>query len=261
MTTTIFRHEFTRTVRPILVILGVAVLVMLLGDLLGLFLGIPGVLLAGMVVALMLPAVQFFLAIDFYRSSYGQGAILTHSLPVTGRRLFWTKMLHAILVSALVGLFSLLLLVAHIIFALNIVDADLTEVYAQVQHVFYHVQGLWPVIILSLAQALFMPIVAMFSSVVIGSAGWARRLSFGGPVIVFVAYYLTTQLLGVASFFIPPVYDFVTGQLHMVSMWHNIVHDVPEPVMPLAAFVIQVVLLGVLMMWASKDMHSKLELR
>ncbi|NWN88222.1 MAG: hypothetical protein HLX51_06720 [Micrococcaceae bacterium] len=261
MTATILRHEFTRTIRPILVILGLAVLVMLLGDLLGLFFGILGVVFAGLVVTLMLPVTQFFLAIDFYRSSYGQGARLTHSLPVTGWRLFWTKTLYALLMSALVGLLSLLLLFAHIIFGLNLVGVDLADAYADVQLFFYYVPGAWPAIILGMAMALFVPIFSMFPSVVIGSGGWARRLGFGGPVIVFVAYYLTTQVLGAASFFIPPVYDFVTADVQMVSLWHNVTNNVDEPVMPLSAVVIQLIVLAILTVWASRDMHSKVELR
>lgn len=261
MTATILRHEFTRTIRPVLVILGVAVLMMLLADLLGIFVGILGVILAAFVVLVMLPAIQLFLAIDFYRSSYGNQAILTHSLPVTGRQLFWTKTLYAILLSAATGIVALALLFGQISFGLNMMNVGVGEIYAAAQHMFAEVPGLWPVIIWSLLSALLMPIAAMFSSVVIGSGGWARRLSFGGPVIVFVGYYLVTQLLGALSFFIPPVYELVTADVRMVSMWHNVTNNVAEPVMPLAALGIQVVILVILVAWASRDMHSKVELR
>lgn len=259
MTATILRYEFSRTIRPMLVILGVAVLVMLLADLLGLFVGLAGVVLAAMVVALMLPAIQFFLAIDFYRSSYGSGALLTHSLPVTGRRLFWTKLLHATLASAATGIVSLALFYGHLSLGLNMVDVEFEDISGSIQHVFAEVPGLLPIVIVSLVLALLMPIASMFSSVVIGSGGWARRLGFGGPVIVFVGYYLATQLLGAIAFFVPLVYDLVTAEIHMTSMWQHVTSD--DPAMPLATILVQMVILVILLAWASRDMHSKVELR
>src|SRR5699024_12253381 len=68
----------------------------------------------------------------------------------------------------------------------------------------------WAAIVFFALWVLLVPLVSMFPSVVIGSGGWARRLSLGGPIIVCMGYYPVMQLVGVASLFMPPVYDFST---------------------------------------------------
>src|SRR5699024_9086443 len=107
MTTTILRHELYRTVRPLLAIVGIAVLVIALADFAGMFIGVIGVELAAMVAAMMLPALQLFHAIDFYQSSYGSGAMITDLLPISHRKLFWTKRLDAVLMTIQIEIVSL----------------------------------------------------------------------------------------------------------------------------------------------------------
>src|SRR5699024_3398753 len=108
---------------------------------------------------------------------------------------------------------------------------------------------------------LLVPLVSMFPSVVIGSGGWARRLSFGGPIIVFMGYYLVIQLVGVASLVMPPVYDFFTGQVRMVGLWHVIAVNDPGPALPVAIGGCELVALAALLVGASRAMTSKVELR
>jgi len=260
MTTTILRHELYRTLRPLLTIVGIAVLVIALADLVGIFMGGIGLVLAAMVAAMMLPAVQLFHAIDFYQSSYGSGAMLTHLLPVSGRKLFWTKLLYAVLITTLFGAVSLAIILFQAKLAMATVDVNLTEVYAELQHIFTTPQ-IWIAIVFFALWVLLVPLVSMFSSVVIGSGGWARRLSFGGPIIVFMSYYLVMQLAGVASFFMPPVYDFFTGQVKIVSLWHVMAINDPNPAVPLAIFGLHLVALTVLLIWATRAINSKVELR
>ncbi|HIW45587.1 MAG TPA: hypothetical protein H9884_01595 [Candidatus Yaniella excrementigallinarum] len=260
MTTTILRHELYRTVRPLLAIVGIAVLVIALADFAGMFIGVIGLVLAAMVAAMMLPAVQLFHAIDFYQSSYGSGAMLTHLLPISGRKLFWTKLLYAVLITTLTGIVSLAIILLQVRLGMAAVDLNLTEAYTELQQIFT-TPGIWAAIVFFALWVLLVPLVSMFPSVVIGSGGWARRLSFGGPIIVFMGYYLVMQLVGVASLFMPPVYDFFTGQVRMVSLWHVIAINDPNPAMPLAIFGFQLVALAALLIWASRAMNSKVELR
>src|SRR5699024_12455538 len=84
--------------------------------------------------------------------------------------------------------------------------------YTELQQIFT-TPGIWAAIVFFALWVLLVPLVSMFPSVVIGSGGWARRLSFGGPIIVFMGYYLVMQLVGVASLFMHPVYDLFKCQL------------------------------------------------
>lgn len=261
MTAVIIRHELIRTRRSLLMILGIAIVAIILTDLLALFSGMIGLIFASMLAFLLLPAVQLYLAIDFYRSSYGSGAILTHSLPVSGRRLFWSKILYAFLTVVVTGLVPSALLVVQLQLGLSMAEVSWTEASAQVQLFIHHVPGALPGLIYGVSALIIMPVATFFPSVVIGNGGWARRLSVGGPIIVFMSYYLVMQVFGVVSFFIPGVYDFVSGQFRLISLWHIIQVNDPNPALPVSIFIAHVIAIAVLLVWASRDMQSKVELR
>lgn len=261
MTATILRHERIRTQRPLLMIAGIAVVLIALADLLAVFFGILGLIFATMLTVVLLPVMQFYLVIDFYRSSYGDGAMLTHCLPVTGRRLFWTKSLYALALSLLVGFLVAIILFIQARLALTVIDIGMPEAVRDLQLLFQYAQGLWPVVIGSVIWVLILPIAAMYASVVIGSGGWARRLNIAGPIIVFMSYYLLMQILGFASFFVPPVFNIADGQLRFESFWSITMTHETDPVLPVSIFILQLLVIGAMLLWASRAMQSKLELR
>src|SRR5699024_12051862 len=95
------------------------------------------------------------------------------------------------------------------------VDLNLTEAYTELQQIFT-TPGIWAAIVFFALWVLLVPLVSMFPSGVIGSGGWARRLSFGGPIIVFMGYYIVMQLVGVDFLFLAPFYDFFSGHVLIV---------------------------------------------
>src|SRR5699024_9379435 len=159
MTTTILRHELYRTVRPLLAIVGIAVLVIALADFAGMFIGVIGLVLAAMVAAMMLPAVQLFHAIDFYQSSYGSGAMLNLLLPISGRKIFWTKLLYAVLIPILAGIVSLAIILLLVRLGMAEVGLILMEAYSEFQLIFTPPET-WVVIVFF---ALWAPLVAVVS--------------------------------------------------------------------------------------------------
>lgn len=261
MTTTILRHELIRTKRPLLILFGIAMVLIVLMDVLAFFVGGVALVFAALIAILVIPAVQLLLVIDFYRTSYGSGAILTHALPIPGRHLFWTKLFFAFLVTVLASVVALVLLLLQGQFALNIADLTWSAAYGEARVPFQQLAGLGLVVILSAVWVVVMPLASMFSSVVIGSGGWARRLSIGGPIIVFMSYYVLMQLLGLASFFVPPVYDVVTGQLHGVSLWQAAMTNAQTPFLPVSLVLFHLLVIAGLLVWASRDMQHKVELR
>lgn len=261
MIATILRHERIRTQRPLLIIASIAVVLIALADLLAVFFGVIGLVFATLLTLALLPVIQFFLVIDFYRSCYGNGAMLTHSLPVAGRKIFWTKSLFALVLSLLTAMLVLIILLVQARLALSLADIGLAEAVGDTQLLFHHVQGLWPVLIGCVAWIVLMPLAAMYASVVIGSGGWARRLSIAGPIIVFMSYYLLMQILGVVSIFVPPVFDIPAGQVRFESFWSIMAVNDTNPVLPLSIFILHIVVIVAMLLWASRELHTKVELR
>ncbi|HEY4577908.1 MAG TPA: hypothetical protein VIG67_08655 [Yaniella sp.] len=261
MTTTLLRHELIRTKKPLLIIGGIAIVLIVLADLLALLTGAVGIVFAVLVTLIVVPAVQLYFVIDFYRSCYGSGAILTHSLPIPGRQLFWTKLLFALLVTVLASVFATLVLFVQGQFVLEMANLTLAQVYQEVQQVFRQLSGLGPLVVMSVLWVVVMPLASMYSSVVIGSGGWARRLSIGGPIIVFMCYYVLMQLLGFASVFVPPVFDVVDGRILGTSLWQSAMGNADTPLLPVSMLIAHVVVIAALLVWASRDMQHKVELR
>lgn len=187
--------------------------------------------------------------------------MLTHSLPVAGRKIFWTKSLFALVLSLLTAMLVLIILFVQARLALSLADTGLAEAVGDTQLLFHHVQGLWPVLIGSVVWIVLMPLAAMYASVVIGSGGWARRLSIAGPIIVFMSYYLLMQILGVVSIFVPPVFDIPAGQVRFESFWSIMAVNDTNPVLPLSIFILHIVVIVAMLLWASREMHTKVELR
>src|SRR5699024_8822390 len=165
----------------------------------------------------------------------------------------------AVLITILTGIVSLAIILLQVRLGMAAVDINLTEAYTELQQIFT-TPGIWAAIGFCALWVLLVPLVSMFPSVVIGSGGWARRLSFGDPIIVFMGYYLVMQLVGVASLFMAPVYDFFTGQVRMVILWYVIAINDPNPAMPLVIFRFPLIALSSLLICVSTAMYSNVKL-
>lgn len=255
MIVTILKHEFHRTIKPMLIIVSIITLITLLGASLGLLVSSGlGLILTVFGVVALVPVLQWYLGIDFYISSYaGPGATLTHTLPISGRKLFWSKLLYALLVTAFFS--TLTGAVMWIIFELGISHTEFGGVIREFFTTLFTTPG-YLVFFSAIALSAFASIpVTLFFCAVIGSGGWARRLGVGGPVIVYVAIYLATQIIGLAFMWIPPGIDLETGEF--TSEFNLFSQDAN---MPLAVFMVQVLALIIMAVWASRTMNKNVQL-
>ncbi|MDV3355033.1 hypothetical protein [Dietzia sp. IN118] len=211
-TTTLLKHEWLRTRGPLATLFGLIALVGVLGSLLGAS-GWPLLselgLAAGMLAAVVaVPAVQLALAADYWRSGYGRTGYFTHSIPVRGARIFRAKLAWAMLA-------SLAAIVLTVVLALLAWWANsqrsggtapswstLTEAWSTVTAV---TPG-WMIaagLVLVLAWFLVWPVYYYFAV----SVGHERRLAglgAGGPVVVFVAVYIASQVLALLGMLVIP---------------------------------------------------------
>lgn len=206
---TLLKHEFFRTRDMLALVAGVAVLLALAGTLLAAT-GVPVLASVGLVVGLaavfgLVPAAQLMLTVAYWRSSYGRTGYLTQTLPVKGSRIYWAKLLWAWLVS----LAGVAVSVGIVLAAAPLVsrgtggqsDAMLTAIregWATLNEVTGPL-GVAAAIVAMLAMVLIWPTQYFFAAS-IGSQAPLNRMGVGGSVLVWVALYLTVQVLTFASF-------------------------------------------------------------
>ena len=112
MVRTLIKHEALRTTPGLGVAFGIATLIVLFSGIIAhLNLSVVSQIfaMAGiMALSGLLAAVQLFLAVDFWRTSWGKRGYLTHSLPVKGSTILTARLLWGFVVQ--VALFVWLLL-------------------------------------------------------------------------------------------------------------------------------------------------------
>lgn len=205
MTATFFKHELRRTVKPLGLLFGITLALALSAAALGSFVHeIVFFILLILVLGGYAFLFQIYLAVDFYRSTYGQGAILTHTLPVSGRRIYWTRLLWKIIETIVATFVGMLILVIALFFGGALSNFNMQEFGAfWAELVTAAPPLLWFVVAVTAFGIISTPVTMLFV-VVVGSGAWARRLGAAGPVITYIIYYVVAQIIGFAALFLPP---------------------------------------------------------
>ncbi|MBB1042027.1 MULTISPECIES: hypothetical protein [unclassified Dietzia] len=207
MTTTLLTHEWLRTRGALGTTLGVTALVGVLGGLLGAA-GWPllsqfGLALGMLAAVVAVPAVQLTLAADYWRTGYGRTGYFTHSIPVRGSVIFWTKLMWAMAASlaALVLTAGLALLTWWAAARQSGLTSPSYSVLSDAWTTVTTAAPAWMIaagVLVTLGSFLIWPVYYYFSV----SVGHERRLAAlgaGGPVVVFVLVYVVTQLLSLMA--------------------------------------------------------------
>ncbi len=211
-TTTLLKHEWLRTRGPLATLFGLIALVGVLGSLLGAS-GWPLLselgLAAGMLAAVVaVPAVQLALAADYWRSGYGRTGYFTHSIPVRGARIFRAKLAWATLASlAAIVLTLVLALLAW--WANSQRSGGTAPSWSTLTDAWSTVTAVTPGWMIVAGAAVFLawflvwPVFYYFS-VSVGHERWLAGLGAGGPVVVFVAVYIASQVLALLGMLVIP---------------------------------------------------------
>lgn len=260
-TRTLLKHEWLRTRGPLATLVGVIALVGVLGSLLGasgwpLLSGL-GTALGFLAAVVAVPAVQLVLAADYWRSSYGRTGYFTHSIPVRGSRIYWAKLVWAMIASVaavlLTGVLALLgwWAVARNSGATGPSWSVLSDTWAAVSAA----APAWMIVaglVVGLAWFLIWPVFYYFSV----SIGHERRLAglgAGGPVVVFVLVYIAMQVLFLLGMIAIPV-GVATGAVPVEFVRFDLLSelgagpDASNDVMPVG-FIAAMVVLAAFCLW------------
>lgn len=212
--TTLLKHEFLRTRGLLGLVGGIAILVAASGILLALtgwpVLSSLGVVACLVVIFVTVPAVQLLLLVDFWRSSFGRMGYLTQTLPVQGSRIYWAKLLWAWVASLAALAVSVGIFLAAWPAAVRGMGGSVGGAYASIRDswaLFTEVAPTWAVVgavVLFLAMVLIWPVQYYFAASV-GSQAPLNRLGVGGPVLVWLGLYVTSQVLIFFSFAAVPL--------------------------------------------------------
>ena len=263
-------HHFRASVRTVWVGLAVILAVMipafaLVAINLQVLSGIGSMI--GIVAALAaLPAALVMLAVDYWRTMYGREGYFTMIIPVRGRALYWTKLLHALIVSlaavvvTLIGLF--MWEVANSIAA----GAQLGEQLAGWREMVLNSIGgpmLWFLVGALAAQLLFV-LVAGATVLSVGAEERFSSLGGGAPIILGIGLYFFMQVLSVLAMMFVPIGLQITGADAGSIVWNGMFTeivealregpDAPEPTLIGIGFLPLLIVMGALLAW--KGVHS-----
>ena len=271
MIRTLFKHEFLRTWRWLLLVTLAAALVVSVMSGGAMLLPAPLNTVLAIVSAVVVMGYQLALplliSLDFYRSCYSKTGYFTAAIPARGATIFKVKAAYAYLVSLLgVGITLGLALVASI-GAGGTVGASPRESFAKVSDAVALIGSLPTGVSIALAvTVLLYPVVCIapfFFAATVGSQGWINRQGFGGVVLTWFLFYSASQLLGMLSLFVPPSVD-LRNYPDISLIWDPLTLFTVENnalVLPVAVFVTMFLVAIVAMSWAKVSYSRKLELR
>lgn len=283
MITKLLKHEFIRTRGILATVLGAATASIVLGCIL-MMLRIPvldgfGVLLTLLPLMALIPAVQIILAVDFWRSSFQANGYLTHSIPVKGSTIFWTKLLWATIATAITLAVTFLLFCLTWFSLANTPAAEAMGIsepnpfammgaLVQAASASVPMPVLIGVVVPLLLLALFFewPVYYAFAAT-IGSAGRLGRMGFGGPVIAAISVWIAGQVIGfVCILAVPLGLDFAplasgnTPEVITYSPINDLVNNVDREVMPLGVFLGMFVVLAACLVLSHRSWNKHVTL-
>ncbi|MBB4071799.1 hypothetical protein [Canibacter oris] len=208
----ILKHDFIRTRFLLLIITGAAVLAALLSLLLSFLMPVMAVLALLATATLYLLAVQLYLYIDFYFTTFGsKNATWTHSIPVSGRQLYFAKLLYITLVQYAV-------IVLAVVVGLLLSVTVFSNLWAQLSAEVFGAAEIKQLSAMTGFFGLLLLVYPAFSVattlalIIIGGNGRIGRLGFVGPVIVYFVYTVAVQIVSLGLYLVSPVYNYATGR-------------------------------------------------
>lgn len=163
-----------------------------------------------MLVMAFTPGMQIALAVDYWRSSYGATAYLTHTLPVKGGRIFAVKMLWAVVVTTVSLLITFLLgCVLYAGFATGHEQiTGLGQMFGELGDA-VRTSGIpaWMLtggLVLGYLACMVAPVQYYFA-ISLGKERRLQTMGAGGPVLVFIVLMMVSQVVALVGMFLIPL--------------------------------------------------------
>lgn len=271
MLSTIWRHEFHRTKKPLVILFGVATLALALSFGLAAT-GLPALQMVGAIGSVIVTSAFLLLlivglAVDLYTSSFGAQRYLTHSLPIPGARLMWAKLGYAWLVSLVAWVwFIIALYIAKVLMAM-LSGATLSQAWTtqwETVRTFLSSTPAWLLLAAFLIGILFMLsyVVNAYFAVSVGSEKRFHRFGPGGPVLVFVIGYLILQGAIMVGIFALPLGATGNGSgLDFTWFTPSVLFEKGQEIVPVG-FIPAMILTSAVFLWRShRSWSSRIDLR
>ena len=230
----LLKHDLRATGRIIPIILGTALLMAFLAFLPLLFNDSPGILRAllgtmlGFCLVIVPVLTYVFLVMHFYKSSYGANSYLTRTLPVSQRKVYYSKllialfwMLLAMLVSGIM-LISLIALIGSGLEGIPAIEEELGSIGQQLSDFFPTST--------KVLVAIFLPLYLLLTILqwvllyqfcfCAGNLGPFRRMGVASSLLIYAIYYVAEQVLSTLSTLVPLQVG-LNEQGYIVFSFHN----------------------------------------
>lgn len=272
MVTKLIKHEFLRTRSALALIFGAAAATVALSALV-VWLQWPFITTLGSVTGMfaaiaVFPGAQFYLAYDYWKSSYSGSGYLTQTLPVAGGTIYRAKLLWGGIVSLVA---VLVVAILGMLFALASADFLGTTPGALWN-------GVWETIGTAIST---MPWWASLGIIVFGlicvvtwliQLQWAisvgsqepmNRFGFGGVVLAFIALYFAQQVLFMVSILGVPFGIEVAGDAsRIVSInWLSLINTANPDAIPIGFIPVFILLPILLVGWTRHSWNNSVSLR
>lgn len=266
----LIKHEIRRTLRWYLIAIGCAALV---GGLSSLAAGLLPAPLNGLfsvtavVAAVAVPsAMPLLLGVDFYRSSYSKTGYLTRAIPVRGTTIYWVKLLYAYALSLLSLAVGLALGYMAAISLAVVAGGSVDDVNASISSTFEAMGELlpgWAAALLVVAVLLwpFTWLASYYLAATVGSQSWSGRMGIGGPIVVWVLFYVASQVAGLLGAFIPVHLQLGEDGFGVRTGVINIFTIEDSAIVPLGIFIMMFLLAVLAIGWGAVSFDKKAELR
>lgn len=268
----LIKHEAIRTGPALGVILAVAAGLVVLGTAAA-RLGLPVISVLGYGLAVLasvavIPVVQFYLAADFYRSSFRRTGYFTQTLPIAGGRIFRWKLAWGGLVSVVTGIVSGALILYHLRFVSGVLGLEPGDMWASVRSFWNAALEEWPwwVMVAGVALVILFLIANLsylYFSATAGAAEPLNQHGIAGPIVVGVFTYLAQQLLFLGAIIaIPYGVEFLDGGLAIsnVNWLSEITANSSPSGMPIGFVVIYPIVIAVLVTWCNRIWQKRISL-
>lgn len=271
MVRTLIKHEALRTTPGLGVAFGIATLIVLFSGIIAhLNLSVVSQIfaMAGiMALSGLLAAVQLFLAVDFWRTSWGKRGYLTHSLPVKGSTILTARLLWGFVVQVALFVWLLLGIPSFLYLASPVFQGEgpgFAEVFPQILRQLSEAVPwwLWVLGVIALLFLLWFSQVVYYFAATIGNGPRLASLGPAGPVVAWVLTYTALQVVMLPAVFLPVAITVTDGRLHfaMINMVEAFVNQA-DNLMPVGVFLPVAAATAILLPWMAHSWNHRVSLR
>lgn len=262
----LIKHEALRTGPALGVLMGGAAGLVVLGTAISRF-ELMGISTLGYIAAILasvalVPVAQFYLAVDFYRSSFGRTGYFTQTLPISGGKIFRWKLVWGAAVSVVTGVVSAGLILYQLRYAAGAamwpqVRTFLNQVREQMPW-WVAAAGVVMIIVILIANLAYF-----YFAATAGAAEPLNRHGVAGPIVVGVIGYLAQQVLFlVAIIAIPLGLEISSGGLSFNKVnWLNEIMTNSNPSgIPLGFVAVYPIVIVVMVWWTHTIWRKRISL-